>query len=177
MHYQAKGNTILSQLQGSSVSLHDVVFYTVALCIPLVFITYPSDVRLLLLAGVLVCWGLERAVMQHVVMLLGYSQAMPSAGSSAAAGSRMAAQDIKVGVRLLVLGGTLGVVLWLLLKRRAASNRREAIFQAIQQSVSDDIGGQSCRRVHSCCLLQGGAAQTAKAAPALLHKAHLPAAH
>lgn len=131
MHYQARGNTLLAQLQGSSVSLHDVLFYTLALCVPLVFITYPSDVRILLLAGVLACWGVERAVLQHLVMLFG-----PAGGLGSSSSSYGAVHDAKVAVRLVVLGGTLGVVVWLLLKRRAAHNRREAIFQAIQQTVS-----------------------------------------
>jgi hypothetical protein len=131
MSYQAKGNSILSQLQGNSVSLHDVLLYTVAMCIPLIFITYPSDVRLLLLAGVLACWGVERAVMQHYMMLFGGFGSQQAAGDSIFLGP----QDVKVAVRLLMLGGTLGVVVWLLLKRRAAHNSKEAIFQAIQQSV------------------------------------------
>lgn len=141
MHYQAKGNTILTQLQGSSISLHDVLFYTLALCIPLVFITYPSDVRMLLLAGVLACWGLERAVLQHYVMLFGALRNASKAAadgsvSVGAVGSWSGVQDVKVAVRMLVLGGTLAVVVWLLLKRRAANNRKDAIFQAIQHSVS-----------------------------------------
>jgi hypothetical protein len=152
MHYQAKGNTILTQLQGSSVSLHDVLFYTLALSIPLVFITYPSDVRILLLAGVLMCWGAERAVLQHYVMLFG--PARHHSNSKAAAdgtvsvgsvGSFTGFQDVKVAIRLVVLCGTLGVVVWLLLKRRAAHNRKEAIFQAIQQSVSSTL----CKRAHT----------------------------
>jgi hypothetical protein len=151
MHYQAKGTTILTQLQGSSISLQDVLFYTLALCVPLVFITYPAEVRILLLAGVLACWGIERAVLQHFVMLFGAFQHQHQhlAGKDSATvlggalGSGWAAagvSDVKVAVRLLVLGGTLGVVVWLLLKRRAAHNRKEAIFQAIQHSVSQGPG-------------------------------------
>jgi hypothetical protein len=136
MHYQAKGNTILSQLQGSSVSLHDVLFYTLALSVPLVFITYPTDVRLLLLSGILACWGIERAVLQHYVMLFGALH--HETHSAAGGGSYGSVQDVKIAVRLLVLGGTLGVVVWLVVKRMAARNRREAIFQAIQESVSAD---------------------------------------
>lgn len=133
MHYQAKGNTILTQLQGTSISLHDVLFYTLALCVPLVFITYPSDVRILLLAGVLACWGVERFVLQHWVMLFGPLRA----GQTGSFGGNFSGgHDVKITVRLFILGGTLGVVVWLLLKRRAAHNRREAIFQAIQASVS-----------------------------------------
>jgi len=136
MHYQDQGNTILSQLQGGSVSLHDVLFYTAALSIPLVFITYPSDVRLLLLGGVLACWGIERAVLQHYVMLFGV---LRNGQASITGSSYLGVQDVKVAVRLLVLGGTLGVVVWLLLKRRAVLARREAVFQAIQDSVSDSV--------------------------------------
>lgn len=146
MHYQAKGTTILTQLQGSSISLQDVLFYTLALCVPLVFITYPSDVRLLLLAGVLACWGIERAVLQHVFMLFGAFQHHHHPGNEGAVlsgtlGSSTwgGVSDVKVAVRLLVLGGMVGVVVWLLLKRRAAHNRKEAIFQAIQLSVSTDL--------------------------------------
>lgn len=142
MHYQAKGTTILTQLQGSSISLQDVLFYTLALCVPLVFITYPSEVRILLLAGVLACWGIERAVLQHFVMLFGAFQHHHHPGKEGAVlsgtlgSSWGGVSDVKVAVRLLVLGGTLGVVVWLLLKRRAAHYRKEAIFQAIQLSVS-----------------------------------------
>jgi hypothetical protein len=133
MHYQAKGNTILTQLHGSSVSLHDVLFYTLALCVPLVFITYPSDVRILLLVGVLACWGVERFVLQHWVMLFG---SLRAGQTGSFGGNFSGGHDVKITVRLIVLGGTLGVVVWLLLKRRAAHNRREAILQAIQASVS-----------------------------------------
>jgi hypothetical protein len=133
MHYQSKGNTILSQLQGSSVSLHDLLFYTLALSMPLVFITYPTDVRLLLLGGILACWGLERAVLLHYVMLFGALR--HGAHAATGRGSYGTVQDVKIAVRLLVLGGTLGVVVWLVVKRMAAHSRREAIFQAIQESV------------------------------------------
>jgi hypothetical protein len=148
MRYQEKGNTILTQLQGSSVSLQDVLFYTLALTIPLIFITYPSDIRILLLAGVLTCWGAERAVLQHYLMLLGPARrlseplleaAADGTLSGGSAGTFLGVHDVKVAVRLVVLGGTLGVVVWLLLKRRAAHNRQEAIFQAIQQSVSSTL--------------------------------------
>lgn len=151
MHYQEKGNTILTQLHGSSVSLHDVLFYTLALSIPLVFITYPSDIRILLLAGVLTCWGVERAVLQHYVMLFARHHSNTQTAAAAAGKVSVASvssftgvHDVKVAVRLVVLGGTLGVVVWLLLKRRAAHNRKEAIFQAIQQSVSLEGGHITC---------------------------------
>jgi hypothetical protein len=160
MRYQEKGNTILTQLQGSSVSLQDVLFYTLALSIPLIFITYPSDVRILLLAGVLTCWGAERAVLQHYLMLLGPARrlseplleaATDGTLSGGSAGSFLRVHDVKVAIRLVVLGGTLGVVVWLLLKRRAAHNRQEAIFQAIQQSVGSTLRKRAY--VSSTCLL------------------------
>lgn len=152
MHYQTKGHTILTQLHGSSVSLKDVLFYTVALCIPLIFITHPYDVRLLLVAGVLACWGVERAVLQHYVLLFGALRGLGQAGiEGGTLGPLAAAQDVKLGVRLFVLGGTLGLVVWLLGKRRAANNRREAVFQAIQHSVS-----QQCVVVQRCSVHGGG---------------------
>jgi hypothetical protein len=104
--------------------------------VPLLFWTHPPDARLLLLAGVLGSWAAERAVLQQCPLLhrlLAGSAPTPAALLGAAHG-------VKLGVRLVVMGGTLAAVLWLLATRRAAELRREAVFLAIQRSVSGHRG-------------------------------------
>jgi hypothetical protein len=134
LHYQHSGTSLLSSLHSSSTTLQDVAFYACCLSIPLLFFTHPPDARLLLLLAVLVAWVAEKAALQHIVPL--HHVFAGAAGASGAAGSPAYFHSVKLGVRLAVLGSGVGLVLWMLLKRYAAQQRKEELFQELKRSVS-----------------------------------------
>lgn len=133
LHYQQTGSSLLSSLHSSSITLQDILFYIVALSVPLFFFTHPPETRLLLLLAVLVAWVSEKAAMQHILPL----HSAIAGGLGASAGRTPAnLQTVKLAVRLTVLGGGAGLVLWLLLRRQAAHQRKEQLFEELRRSVS-----------------------------------------
>jgi hypothetical protein len=134
LHYQHSGASLLNSLHSSSTTLQDVAFYACCLSVPLLFFTHPPDARLLLLLAVLVAWVAEKAALQHIVPL--HNVFGGAAGGSGAAGSPAYFHSVKLGVRLAVLGSGVGLVLWMLLKRYAAQQRKEKLFQELKRSVS-----------------------------------------
>jgi hypothetical protein len=132
LHYQHSGTALLNSLHASSTTLQDMAFYAICLSIPLIFFTHPPDARVLLLATVLVAWFVEKATLQHVMSV---HHVLTAGVAGAAAGSPAYVHTVKLVVRLGVLGGGLGLVLWMLLKRHAAQQKKEELFQELKRSV------------------------------------------
>jgi hypothetical protein len=133
LHYQHSGASLLHSMHFST-TLQDIAFYAACLSVPLLFFTHPPDARLLLLLSVLVAWVAEKAALQHIVPL--HHAFVGAAGVGGPAGGPGYFHAVKLSVRLAVLGGGVGLVLWMLLKRYAAQQRKEQLFQELKRSVS-----------------------------------------
>lgn len=148
IHYQHTGSSLLNHLYTSSTTLQDIMFYIIALSIPLLFVTHPLEARLLLLLAVLVSWVTERSIIQQLVPIhhsfsghsgtVGQHSASVAAAAAAGvfAGTPGHVHGAKMGVRFVVLGGCCGLVMWWVVKKELARRKKVEIFEDIRKSVS-----------------------------------------
>lgn len=169
LHYQHTGSSLLQHLHSSSTTLEDVMFYSVALTVPLLFFTHPVEVRLLLLLAILASWLIERSIIKLLVPV--HSSAFIAASTGSGAGltagahvssglSRAAGHvhSVKLCVRLFVMGGTCGLVIWWMVKKSMAKRRREEMFESMLQEHRKYVSllGQALgrdRMWQQCCFM------------------------